>query len=144
MNELTEKARRIFINDRYATDLTGIEIDLVDEKHTVCSLSISDKHRNARGAVMGGVLFTLADYTFAISSHTQTMAENMDTHDITLQWVSESSYINFLASPKGTTLKATSHLVKSGRSRCLYQIDIEDGTGRLVATVTTNGARIQN
>jgi len=37
----------------------------------ICSLTLEAKHKNALGAVMGGVYFTLADFAFAVASNWQ-------------------------------------------------------------------------
>ena len=62
-----EKAKEFFIKDRYAMITTGIEIEEVEEKYAKCSLKINENHTNATGHVMGGAIFTLADFTFAVS-----------------------------------------------------------------------------
>ena len=66
---LTEKARQIFADDRFATELTGIDITAVGEHNATCTLRLGPQHRNARGVVMGGVLFTLADFAAAIAAN---------------------------------------------------------------------------
>ena len=55
MTNLTHKAQQVFARDRYATELTGVSIDLVESRHACCSLTLLPPHRNAMGAVMGGV-----------------------------------------------------------------------------------------
>ena len=69
MDELTQRARKVFADDKYATELTGITIETVRRDSTICTLQLAQCHRNARGAVMGGVIFTLADFTFAIAAN---------------------------------------------------------------------------
>ena len=48
----------LFAKDRFAT-CNGAVIDEVGEHYAKCSLKLEDIHRNAMGAVMGGVYFTL-------------------------------------------------------------------------------------
>ena len=62
----------MFEKDRFATD-NGAVIDEVDDHYAKCSLKIEDRHRNAMGAVMGGVYFTLADFALAVASNWQEM-----------------------------------------------------------------------
>ena len=53
----SEETIRLFQNDRFATE-NGAVIEEVDDHYAKCSLKIEDRHRNAMGAVMGGVYFT--------------------------------------------------------------------------------------
>ena len=61
--------REKFKKDIYATESTGAVIDEVGENYAVCSLDLNGSHRNAVGAVMGGVMFTLADFAFAVAAN---------------------------------------------------------------------------
>ena len=109
------KARKFFDGDFYATKATGIVIEEVGEHFARCSFEISRNHQNAYGGVMGGAIFTLADYTFAVSSNFNQP-----------QTVSITSQINFIGMAKGKKLIAESRLIKDGRSTCLYEINISD------------------
>ena len=62
----------LFQNDRFATE-NGAVIEEVDDHYAKCSLKIENRHRNAMGAVMGGVYFTLADFALAVASNWQKM-----------------------------------------------------------------------
>ena len=59
-----EDARGYFSCDRFATE-NGMTLDELDETHAVTSLTIDARHKNAYGGVMGGAIFTLADFAFA-------------------------------------------------------------------------------
>ena len=126
MNKL-EEARAYFAQDRFATE-NGAVITQIGDGYAVCALELTDRHRNALGNVMGGAIFTLADYAFAVAS-------NFDQTPT----VSLSSSITFLTVPKGDTLRAEATCVRAGRTTCLYQIQVTDGEGRLCAHVTANG-----
>lgn len=139
---LTAIAQKVFCNDLFATQTTGIEILAVDENRTVCQLALSDAHRNAKGNVMGGVIFTLADFAFAIAANAHILALSTDGEIPVLQWVSASSNIHFLTAPKGNTLTATTSVVRQGRSQAVFQINVTDSEQRCVALVTTSGAKI--
>lgn len=125
-----ERAREFFIKDRYAMD-TGIKIEEVGANYAKCSLKIIDKHTNAVGHVMGGVIFTLADFVFAVSTNF-----NQPTT------VTTTSQICYLSSPKGDTLYAESKLLKDGRRNCFYEINVTDNLGNHIAVITTNGTHI--
>ncbi len=136
--DLTPIAQKIFANDTFATEATGIHIDYVDDNTTVCSLQLDNRHLNAKGSVMGGVIFTLADFAFAIAANSSILAEQKES----LQWVSSSSTIHFLSSPKGHSLKATTTRIKQGRTQALLQVSITDSYNRQIAFVTTTGTKI--
>lgn len=138
---LTEIARKIFSNDRFATEINGITIDSVDEEKVVCSLRIMPHHRNAKGGVMGGVIFTLSDFAFAIAANSQVLPL-VAVGKSELGWVSSASNINFLAQPKGDSMKAVTTCIRQGRRQTLYQISVYDDSNRLIALVTTTGSFI--
>ncbi len=127
-----ERAREFFSNDVYATERTGIIIEEVKENYAKCSLSLDGKHKNALGHVMGGVFFTLADFTFAVAS-------NFKKETPTVTTVSQISY---LRAPEGDKLISESILLKDGRRNCFYEIVIKDNLENMVARVTFNGAHL--
>ena len=53
-----QEIRHIFENDRFATE-NGAVIEEIGNHSAVCSLVITDSHRNAMGAVMGGTYAVL-------------------------------------------------------------------------------------
>lgn len=124
-----EEVRKLFANDRFATE-NGAVIDEIGEHYAKCSMQIEAKHRNAMGAVMGGVYFTLADFAFAVAANW----ENIGT-------VSLSSNITYLGGAKGNRLTAEAVCEKEGRTTNYYRINVADDLGNLVAAVTTTGYR---
>ena len=128
MNNLVEEANEMFVNDRFATNLCGARIESVSENEVICSMEITKNHLNAVGTVMGGAIFTLADFTFAVASNFH--------KDVT---VSVDSHISFLGVAKGKRLIAKSKCMKEGRSTCFYEIEIGDELDNKVATVSVTG-----
>lgn len=126
-----EEAKDFFSSDRYATAATGIEILEVGEHYAKCALKLDERHKNATGHVMGGVMFTLADFVFAVSTNTKEV--------VTVTTVSQISY---LGAPKGEVLYGESRLLKDGRRTCFYEILITDDLGNDVARVATNGTHV--
>ena len=127
-----EEARIFFANDRYATEATGIVIEEVGDHYAKCSLKIEGRHQNAVGHVMGGVVYTMADLTFAIST-------NFRAQRPTVTNVAQISYLN---SPVGDTLYSESRLIKDGNRICFYEIRVWDNTGKDIALVSMNGYHI--
>ena len=131
MENKLEKAREFFAKDRYATEATGIVIEEVGERYAKCSLKIGDIHKNAVGHVMGGVMFTMADFTFAVATNFE--------QTITVSVVAS---ISNLSSPKGDMLISESRLIKDGKRNCFYEINIKDNLGTPVSTVSITGAHL--
>lgn len=126
----SEETKRLFHNDRFATD-NGAVIDEVDDHYAKCSLKIEDRHKNAMGAVMGGVYFTLADFALAVASNWEEMGN-----------VSLNSEITYLTAAKGERLIAEAVCVKKGRTTSYYRIDVKDDLGNLTAAVTATTYRV--
>ena len=122
-----EKVRKIFEGDRFATE-NGAVIEEIGHHSAICSLVITDSHRNAMGAVMGGTYFMLADFAFAVAANWEKMG-----------CVSLHSDISFLGAAKGKKLIAKAVCMKDGRTTSCYRIDVTDEYGNLTAIVTTTG-----
>ena len=63
-----EEARELFKKDRFATD-SGMEVVSISDDEAVTRVVLNDGHKNAYGGIMGGAIFTLADFAFAILSN---------------------------------------------------------------------------
>ncbi len=128
-----EKALEFFSKDIFATEATGIIIDEVEEGYAKCHFDIKPHHLNADGVVMGGAIYTLADFTFAVAAN----AGNPVT-------VSQTCNITYLSPAKGKYLYAEAKSVKSGRATCFFITDVFTDEGKKVATVTSTGFRKLN
>ena len=125
-----ESAREFFYQDKFAVD-TGITLDELTEDKAICSLELTDNHKNAYGGVMGGVIFTLADFSFAVLSN--------QIHQLT---VAQQVSINYLSAPKGEKLIAEATCRKSGRSSSIVIVNVSDDTGRDVAQFVGTGFKL--
>lgn len=125
-----EEVRKIFEGDRFATE-NGAVIEEISDHSAVCSLIITDSHRNAMGAVMGGTYFMLADFAFAVAANHEDLG-----------CVSLRSDISFLSPAKGKRLIAKAVCIKDGRSTACYRVDVTDELGNLTAIVTTTGYHV--
>lgn len=120
-----EQIANIFANDRFATQACGCRILEASRGHAICEMDIQDIHLNAQGGVMGGAIFTLADFALAIGCN---IGENPT--------VSVSNSIEFMTAAKGKKLIATSSCDKSGRTLGFYTVVIQDELGTAVAKMT--------
>ena len=125
-----EEVRKIFEADRFATE-NGAVIEEIGDHSATCSLVITKSHRNAMGAIMGGVYFMLADFAFAVAANWEKMG-----------CVSLHSDISFLGVAKGEMLTAKAVCVKDGKSSACYRVDVTDDAGVLAATVTVTGYHV--
>lgn len=125
-----EEVRRIFEGDRFATE-NGAIIEEIGDQSATCSLVITDLHRNAMGAVMGGTYFMLADFAFAVAANWEKMG-----------CVSLRSDISFLGAAKGKKLTAKAVCVKNGKTTACYRVDVTDDLGNLTATMTATGYHV--
>lgn len=123
-----EEVRNFFASDRYAMETTGIVIDEAGDDYSKVSVKINDSHLSATGHVMGGVMFVLSDFAFAVATNTRGR-----------MCVNTSSSIQYLYSPAGGTLFATARLVKSGKRIAFYEIDVTDDKGHDVSHAQITG-----
>lgn len=125
-----EEARKYFEGDRFATE-NSMTLDELDSSGATTSLALSSRHKNANGGVMGGAIFTLADFAFAAlvnNIHRPTVAQQVS--------------INYLAAPKGSKLFARATCLKSGRTSIVATVTVTDDTGRDIALFTGTGFKL--
>jgi len=125
-----EEAREYFSGDRFATT-NGMVIDELEEDRCVCSMDLREDHKNGTGTVMGGVMFTLADFALAVIS-------NHIYHPSVAQELS----IHFLTVPRGDRLTAEAVCVKSGKRTTVLRISVRDGEGREAAILSGTSAKL--
>lgn len=125
-----EQIRQSFRNDLFATEAVGIEIVDAQPQYARCEMPITPVHKNARGTPMGGAIFTLADFASAVAANGY--AEGTDV-------ISLHADITYLGAAKGERLIAISRCIKHGRSTTLYDVEVTDELGTMVAHVTMNG-----
>ena len=125
-----EEAREFFKGDKFATNI-GVSLDELTEDSCICSLELCDDFRNAYGAVMGGAIFTLGDFAFAVLSN------QLHRPTVGLQ-VS----INYLSGSKGEKLIAKATARKNGRTTSVINVDITDDAGRDIAQFVGTGYKM--
>ena len=119
-----EEIREIFKEDRFATEAAGAVIDAADVRYARCRLKLEKVHRNAAGIVMGGAIFTLADFCMAVAANGY--RENCDT-------VSIDGSILYMKPTKGSWLIAEAKCIKPGRSLNYYEVMVKDDLDTEVA-----------
>ena len=120
-----EELEAVFAPDRFATEAAGCRVVSGEHGRAVCSMELADVHRNAMGNVMGGAIFTLADFALAICCN---IGEEPT--------VSVDSSISFFRSTQGAALTATAVCDKPGRHLGFYTVTVEDDLGKQIAKMT--------
>lgn len=122
----TNKIRAVE-NDRFAAYL-GIEIVAVDDDYAVVKMKITDDHLNGINIVQGGVIFTLADFAFAVASNEKGLVT-----------VGINANISYFKPPKGKLLTAEAKKISSSKKLCNYSVDIFDESKDLIARFNATG-----
>lgn len=116
--------RKAYRKDRFAT-LVGCEIIEASKAQVVCEMPITDDVRNAHGCVMGGAIFTLADFAFAVASNYAGISS-----------VAIECNIRYYSSSKGNKLIAICTMDKEGRTLGHYTVEVTDDLGQKIAGYT--------
>jgi len=80
---------------------------------------------------MGGVIFTLGDFAFAVASN-----------NVHMTTVGQHVSISYLSGSRGKRLFARARCRKDGKTTCVYNIDISDDLGRDVAQFIGTGYKL--
>ena len=129
--EKLNEIRNFFAGDKFAA-MAGCYVEEVDSDYSICSMKIGPEHRNAYGGIMGGAIFTLADFAAAVVANqdgAKTVANNMN--------------ITFVGNTKDDRLVATARMIKDGRSTSYVEVEILDGKGKKIAYTTVLGFHLQ-
>lgn len=118
-----------FLNkeDKFALYI-GAEITDIGEGCATARLSIKDFLLNGVKVVQGGAIFTLGDFVFAAASN------SFGTRS-----ASTSCQIHYLRPGSGKELLATAKSIHHGKKTCLYDVEIHNDAGKLVAKMSISG-----
>ncbi len=122
-----ERIKDFFEKDGFV-NLAGIEIVEATGEKAVVKAKISDCHRNAAGAVQGGMLYTLADFAFAVLSNF--------IHPVTVTQVGQISYVR--AAMTDEVVATAREITRSGHTS-ICQVTICDESGQTVCVANFNG-----
>ncbi|MFB3881212.1 MAG: hotdog fold thioesterase [Armatimonadota bacterium] len=107
--------------DAFANHL-GIELIEAGVGRAKVRMAIEDEHRNSVGMVHGGVIYTLADYAFAVACN---------SHGVLA--VAINCSISYFRPPQGAVLTAEATEVSVSRHLGSYTVRVTDAGGDLVA-----------
>lgn len=127
-----EKVRKLMEKDRYAAETTGAVIESIDDDGRVTvRLDINEGHFNSAGRVMGGAIYTIADYAFASTVYAN------ECYSTAINCSME-----YLSAGRGSYLTARGYLDKAGRNVIFGGADVFDETGRMIARMSVQSFRM--
>ena len=129
-NASLKEIQEFFSQDKFAVKACGAQIISAERGHAVCETTLDSIHMNAMNEVMGGAIFTLADFALAIAC-------NIGEAPTVLV----SANIEYLSVARGKKLIAECTTDKSGRSLGFYTIMVRDELGGMVAKMQATCAR---
>ena len=122
-----ELVKRIFEDDGYVK-LSGLEIVEVTSNHATVRADIGKEHCNATGCVQGGMLYTLADFAFAVHANY--------LHPMT---VTQCGHINYIrAAVTGSVTAVAKETVRSGHNT-ISEVIIYDDKNEVCCVCNFNG-----
>ncbi len=121
-----DEARAYFEGDQFAYKCLGAYIEECADGCATVSMTIDDRHHNAQGFVMGGVIFSIADFALAVACNVGHEPGCSVTHTV-----------NIMSRVKGERLFATARPDKHGRTLGFYTVDVHDELGTHVARMTS-------
>ena len=116
-----EKIKKFFKKDKFA-EYAGIELLEVEKGWAKSKMEINEIHLNGIGTVLGGAIFTLADFTFAAAANsygTVTVAINAN--------------ISFMKAARSGILFAEAEEISINPKLGTYTITVTDDAGELIA-----------
>lgn len=119
--------KNFFSGDRYV-QLSGISIDEISQERSVVSAWVEEKHLNGNGFVQGGMLYTLADFVFAV--HANYLHPNT---------VTQCGQITYLRPAICKKIIATATETERVGRNSVAQVTIEDEEGNKLCVCHFNG-----
>lgn len=119
--ESSDFIKNFMKQDRYAVH-SNIELVSASPGQALAKMPVAPYHLNGLGIVMGGAIFTLADFAFAAACN---------SHDTVA--VAINVNISFIKSAKGGTLWAQAREISKNHKLGTYTVEVKDEAGELIA-----------
>ncbi len=116
-----------FENDGYVK-LSGITLVELSEEKAVASAKIGKEHLNANGSVQGGMLYTLADFAFAVHANF--------LHPAT---VTQGGHIQYIRAAITSEITATAKETVRAGHNTISEVIIRDDKDEIVCVCNFNG-----
>ena len=119
--------KNFFKADKFV-EHAGIHIEGVDGEKAVISAKVEEKHLNANGCVQGGMLYTLADFAFAVLGNY--------LHPFT---VTQSGNIHYLRPAYTSKITATARETACSGHTSLCEVEIVGEEGKTLCVCHFTG-----
>ena len=100
----------------------GIELVSMDQEHVRTRIELRPELLNSHGIGHGGVVYALADHTFAFATNIRQDATG------------QSANISYFRPATGRYLEAVSTLINESKSLAIFKVDVLNDAGKLVAS----------
>ncbi|MGI6032441.1 MAG: PaaI family thioesterase [Coriobacteriales bacterium] len=127
-----EELQEFFSHDEFATKCLGAHVVSYDKETgaATVAMTIDDRHHNAQGYVMGGVLFALCDFALAVATNVGQEPSSSVAHSI-----------QFMRRAKTDELRAVAKPDKLGSTLAFFTVDVFDGFDRHLCRMTATCMR---
>ncbi len=126
--ENKNKLIKYFKNDKFVLK-NGISIVEANAEYALCKAEITQEHLNSENIVQGGMIYTLADFAFAVLSNY-----------LHKKVVSQTATITYLrAGLNCKTIFAKAREVNTSRRNCIHQVIVYDQSDNVLAIMQMNG-----
>lgn len=109
-----------------------IEICSAGPEMSIVKVTLQPESKNLNGTAHGGLIYALADCVTGVSARAE--GDN---------FVTQCAHINFLRNTDRGTIYAKSTTLRRGRQLAVFQVEITDDSGRLLAEGDVNMARVE-
>lgn len=118
-----KKIIELFKKDNFAKGC-GIEIEEIKSGFARCTMKVTPNHLNGIGLLMGGALFTLADFTFSLAAN---------SHGI-VAVTREATIVYLRKCTKGVVTAVATEIDRNEKSGT-YAVEITDDEGEIIAKI---------
>ena len=119
--------RKYFSADKFVMG-AGIEIVEVRKERAVVSAEIGERHLNATGTVQGGMLYTIADFAFAVHANY--------LHPVT---VTQNVTITYVSACRGGRITATATEAHVSGRNTVCDVSVTDENDNVLCLCRFNG-----
>ena len=105
----------------------GMVFVKVSKTELIAEITIDERHRQPYGLVHGGVYAGMIESLCSVGAAVNVMSDDKDA-------VGLENNTSFLRATSAGTLRGTAHPIKMGKTTHVWQADIHDGDGHLVAS----------
>ena len=127
-----EYLQNFFKDDLFAMKQLGAKIIEAHDDMAKCMFDVTKDHQNAKGFVMGGAIFTLADITFAVATN-----QHEEYYTVTT-----NANISYLRPCMSKSLYSEAVKIRDGKTTCFYDVNVYNDKNVLISRVNISGNHI--